>query len=75
MRFFFDYRTRDRSLYDYGGHEFRNHHTASEFAEAIAEDLKHTLANDWVGWWIEVRNAEGVKFLSVPVDAAGISSA
>ncbi len=71
MRFFFDYRTKGQSLYDYHGDEFRNHHTAAEFAEAIAEDLKHTLANDWIGWCVEVRNAEGVKFLSVSVDAAG----
>ncbi len=71
MRFFFDYRTKDQSLYDYRGDEFRNHRTAADFAEAIAEDLKHALANDWIGWWVEVRNTEGIKFLSVSVDAAG----
>ncbi len=75
MRFFFDCRTRDQSLYDCRGEEFRNHHTAAEFAEAMAEDLKYAFANDWIGWWIEVRNAEGVKFLSVSVDAAGALAA
>lgn len=69
MRIFFDYRTMDQSLFDYQGEEFRSPEGAIEFAEAIAQDLKNSLSSDWIGWWIEVRNAEGVKLYSVEVDA------
>lgn len=55
MRFFFDYTTKDRSLYDFQGDEFHSPQSAIEFAEAIAQDLKCSLFNDWLGWWIEVR--------------------
>ena len=71
MRFFFDYTTKDRSLYDFKGDEFHSPQGAIEFAEAIAEDLNCSLSNDWLGWWIEVRNAEGTRFFALPVDTAG----
>ena len=71
MRFFFDYRTKDRALYDYRGDDFRNSQAAIEFAAAIAEMLKQSLDDDWMGWRVEVRNPEGVKFLSLPVGVAG----
>jgi hypothetical protein len=69
-RFFFDYTTKDQSLYDYRGDEFPSPRGAFKFAEEIAQDLKHSLTGDWVGWSIEVRNAEGQKFFSLPVDRA-----
>lgn len=75
MRFFFDYRTRDRSLYDYRGDYFRTPQAAIEFARSIAEDLMHSLTEDWKGWSIEVRNAEGMKFLSLPIETAGLAAA
>jgi len=71
MRFFFDFRARDRALFDYRGDEFRSAEAAIKFAGAIAEDLQHSLAAEWLGWWIEVRNSEGMKFSSLPVDTAG----
>lgn len=67
-RFFFDYAARGKSLYDYRGDEFRSIHAAMEYAGAIAEDLKHSLSDEWMGWWIEVRNAEGAKILTLPVN-------
>jgi Domain of unknown function (DUF6894) len=70
MRFFFDYSTNGRSLYDYRGDEFQSPQSAIEFAEATAQYLKHSLSIDWIGWWIEVRNADGMKFFSLPVDSA-----
>jgi hypothetical protein len=75
MRFFFDYTTRDRALYDYRGDEFRSPQAAMEFAGAIAEKMKHSLANEWLGWRVEVRDSEGVTLLSVPVDSAEAVSA
>jgi hypothetical protein len=70
IRFFFDYRTRDQTLYDYGGHEFPSVQSAEEFAQMIVQDLSYSLTNDWNGWSVEVRNAEGNRFLSLPVERA-----
>ncbi len=67
-RFFFDYIAKDQSLFDYSGHEFRTVQSAIEFAHAIAQDLSHNLSNNWIGWSVEVRNAEGKKFFSLLVD-------
>jgi hypothetical protein len=69
-RFFFDYTTKDQSLYDYRGDEFVNTQSAIEFAQATAQILTHSLSGDWVGWSIEVRNAEGKKYFSLPVGNA-----
>jgi len=69
-RFFFDYTTKDQSLYDYRGDEFVSTQGAIEFAQATAQVLNHSLSGSWAGWSIEVRNAEGTKFFSVPVGNA-----
>jgi hypothetical protein len=67
MRFFFDYTSNDRSLYDYRGEDFRTPEAAIDFAQTTAQVLTNSLSGDWVGWSIEVRNADGKKFLSLPV--------
>jgi hypothetical protein len=67
-RFFFDYRTSDQALYDYGGQEFRSIGSAEEFAQMIVQDLSCSLTNDWNGWSVEVLNAEGRRLLSLPVE-------
>jgi two-component system, chemotaxis family, chemotaxis protein CheY len=68
MRFFFDYTTKDQSLRDYHGEEFRSVEDAFEFAETTAQDLKNNLTRDWMGWSVEVRDAEGTKYFSLPVE-------
>ena len=70
MRFFFDYTKKDDSLLDFRGDEFRSPQNAIEFAHATVQHLKNSLTGDWLGWSVEVRNAEGAKFCSIPVDAA-----
>jgi hypothetical protein len=70
MRFFFDYTTKDRRLYDYQGDEFLSSQDAYEFAEATAQSLKNSLKGDWMGWAVEVRNAEGRILFSLPVDVS-----
>jgi hypothetical protein len=67
-RYFFDYKAKDQSLYDYQGDEFMSSEHAYEFAEATAQSLKNSLRGDWRGWSVEVRNAEGRKLFSLPVD-------
>ena len=66
-RFFFDYRTSNQALYDYGGQEFKSVQSAEEFAHMIVQDLSYSLTSDWHGWSVEVRNAEGNRLLSLPV--------
>jgi hypothetical protein len=75
MRFFFDYTTKDQSLLDYKGDEFRSAQGAIEYAEAIAQDLTHNLTTNWTGWAIEVRNPESKKFLSLPIGAPEMGAA
>ena len=70
IRFFFDYTSNDRSLYDYRGEDFLSPEAAIEFAQTTAQVLTNSLSGDWVGWSIEVRNADGKKFFSLPVRSA-----
>jgi len=67
MRFFFDYVTQGQVLYDYLGNEFLSPEDAFDFAQATTQDLKNSGNGDWRDWSVEVRNAEGAKFFSLPV--------
>jgi hypothetical protein len=75
MRFFFDYTNEDKSLLDYRGDEFHTPQCAIDFARTTAQFLKNSMSADWLGWSVEVRNAEGLKYCSVPVDKAGAVAA
>lgn len=48
----------------------KNLHASRPAQLAAAQVLTHSLSGDWVGWSIEVRNAEGKKFFSLPVGNA-----
>ena len=67
MRFFIDYRAKDQSLYDYQGDEFMSSKDAFDFARETARSLKNKLDGDWSGWSVEVRDAQGRKYVSFPV--------
>ncbi|HEY1747673.1 MAG TPA: hypothetical protein VGG11_13040 [Xanthobacteraceae bacterium] len=67
MRFFFDFTGKSDSLNDYQGVEFRTFHSASEHADAITSLMRNSLAGEWIGWCVDVRNADGMKFFSKPV--------
>jgi hypothetical protein len=74
-RFFFDYRTHDKSLLDYRGHEFHSCKSAIDFAQEIALGLKHSLTENWAGWSVEVRSAEGEKFYTQPIKVHALLAA
>jgi hypothetical protein len=74
MRFFFDYTSSDQSLYDYHGHEFLNPEAAMEFAQAIAEDLRQSLTDDWNSWSVQVRSPQGKSIFSLTVGTAPIAA-
>ncbi len=67
MRFFFDYTTTDQSLRDYQGDEFLSSKGAFDFAEATAQTLRSSLNGEWAGWSVEVRDADGTRYFSLPV--------
>jgi hypothetical protein len=58
---------KDQSLYDYQGDEFMSSKDAFHFAQETAQSLKTKLDGDWVGWSVEVRDAQGRKYFSFPV--------
>jgi CheY-like chemotaxis protein len=68
MRFFFDYKARHHSIYDYNGDDFRSAQDAFDFAEATAQLLKTSLNGDWINYSVEVRDAEGKKYFSLPAE-------
>jgi hypothetical protein len=70
MRFFFDCKAKDHSLYDYQGSEFPSVQGAIEFAETTAQMLRNSLTGEWSCWSIEVRDTVGKKILSLPIGAA-----
>jgi two-component system, chemotaxis family, chemotaxis protein CheY len=67
MRFFFDYKAKHHTIYDYTGEDFTDGHGAFDFAEATVHHLKSSLMHDWNTYSVEVRDAEGKKYFSLPV--------
>jgi len=74
MRYFFDYTSEGRSLYDYQGEELLSAADAYDFADATARLLRHTLDGDWSGWRVEVRDPQGGKCFSLAVDRVGAAA-
>jgi hypothetical protein len=71
-RFFFDCTNEQQVIFDYVGHEFKSAAAAVEFAQEKLLLLRNSLAQDWVGWSINVSNPEGCKLHSLPIDSAGM---
>jgi len=38
-----------------------------DFVVATAQNLQNSLSGDWAGWSVELRNAEGKKYLSLSI--------
>ena len=74
-RYFFDRVSRQRSEYDYRGHELPNLEKALQLAELIALDLGLGDGSEWTGWTVDVRNAHGQIFFSIPVRATELAAA
>ena len=75
MRFFFDYKKEGESLLDFRGDDFGSPQGAIEFAQTLAHYLRHSLTEDWSGWSIEARSAEGLKFWTADIDTADLNLA
>ena len=66
-RYFFDRVSGSRSEYDYQGRVLPTPEKAFQLAELMALDLGVADGDQWTGWTIDVRNALGKQFFSVPV--------
>jgi two-component system, chemotaxis family, chemotaxis protein CheY len=74
MRFFFDYKTKNHSIYDYNGNNFKNSEDAFNFGESTAQLLKNSFNGDWIGYSVEVRDALGKKYFSIPIGPSDTSA-
>ena len=70
-KYFFDLVGQDQSQYDYRGRVFSKPEKAFRLAELISLDLEVRGEGEWSGWRINVRNAHGQEYFSVPVPTLG----
>ena len=70
MRFFFDFTSGEKVLFDYMGLEFKTSRGAIDFAQEKSQLLKNSLSQERAGWSIEVCSPEGAKLCKLPIDAA-----
>jgi len=75
MRFFFDLKSEQHMVLDYSGEDFGHHEAAIDFAKAIADDMTHRVSNQWLGWSVEVLDAVGRQFISLPIGIARLRDA
>jgi hypothetical protein len=75
VKYFFDRVGCSRREYDYEGRIFPTPDKARQMAELIALDLGIEPERKWFGWTVDVRNAQGQKFFSVPVCAPELAAA
>lgn len=68
MRFFFDISSKETVIYDYSGLDFVGSDGAIDFAQEKRRLLKNSRSQGWVGWSIQVCNAEGGRVLSLIID-------
>ena len=68
MRFFFDFTSKEKIIFDYLGLEFKSPHGAIDFAQEKLQLLKNSLTQEWVGWSIQVCSPEGRKLCILPID-------
>jgi hypothetical protein len=66
-RYFFDLTGQDCCQYDYQGRMLAAPEQALRYAELLALDLEMNADGQWSGWAVNVRDARGHQFCSVPV--------
>jgi hypothetical protein len=74
MRFFFDFTSDGKVIFDYLGLEFTEPRNAIDFAQEKSQFLKSILSQEWAGWSIEVCSPEGATLCVLPIDDAGVAA-
>jgi hypothetical protein len=75
MRFFFDFTSDEKVIFDYLGLEFTNPRGAIDFAQEKSQFLKSSRSQEWTGWSIEVCSPEGARLCILPIDDAVVAAA
>ena len=66
-KYFFDRVSNERAEYDFRGRLFASPESARQLAELIALDLEIETDGRWSGWFVDVRDAYGERFFTIPV--------
>ena len=66
-KYFFDIISQHRRQFDYQGRTLAGPEQARSYAELLALDLEMNVDGQWSGWAVDVRDARGRQFCSVPV--------
>ncbi len=66
-KYFFDLADQQSCAYDYQGRTLPGPEQALRYAELLAIDLEMNPDGQWSGWMVNVRDARGRQFCSVPV--------
>ena len=74
-RYFFDLISQQHCQHDFRGRDLPALEDARQLAEMIAIDLATGPEDQWVGWSVAVRGADGGELLSVPIQALALSAA
>jgi hypothetical protein len=75
MKYFFDLVGQQQSEYDYQGRVFSASVGALKLAELMALNLEFEGQGKWSGWRINVRDAYGRQFFSIPIQEADLIAA
>jgi hypothetical protein len=73
-QYFFDLVGQQRKQYDYHGRFFETSEYARQFAELIALDLGIEPDGEWSGWSVQVHDARGQHFFSLPVEPLALAA-
>jgi uncharacterized protein DUF6894 len=74
-KYFFDVAGQHSCAYDYQGRTMAGLEQALRYAELLAIDLEMNPDGEWSGWAVNVRDARGRQFCSVPVRYSELAAA
>jgi hypothetical protein len=74
-RYFFDLVNKQRCQHDVRGRELPTPEQARRLAELIAVDLATGPEDQWAGWSVAVRGADGLELFAVPIQVLALTAA
>jgi hypothetical protein len=74
-RYFFDLVGQQRCQHDFRGRDLPTLEDARRLAELIAVDLATGPEDQWAGWSVAVRGADGRELLTVPIQVLALTAA
>lgn len=74
-RYFFDLVGQQRCQHDFRGRDLPTLEDARRLAELIAVDLATGPEDQWAGWSVAVRGADGRELFTVPIQVLALTAA